>query len=853
MFRNRGRGGGSSQRPNVGPRRSNIGNGNGNGNHRGAVGMASFRVRIPDNVLPGDEFQVYAGSQIVRVRCPMDSRPGQSLQITVPVNSNGNTPPPSENGSASARNSFNSSSETAPRTSYNGNGNSYNNNYGMENRTSNGAENSSSTSPGPQAPQEQFQGNRENGNPQQQRNSSSVRRITDSDPPAYMVSIPQGVVAGEQFPVTIRGQQLMVKCPSNASPGMSVRIVPPLPEDPLEPQEDFEPNYNYSNEDSAAERNSGMYPQPPDMERNTSHGDGQLEHQNPRQQPSERTQLFEVEVPPGVEPGAPFALLAGGVRVLVVCPNDAGPGRRIRFQLPLALTLQHQRIENSRQQPNEMQQIKLSYDKDGWTRTVRATDLKFQWIRMDGEGGVDTDVMGGQGGRRRFNMDKSAYVRRLEFKLGEDPRIRTGILSLAPATESVVDSKIKSADGRDLVTYGDLARAQMKSFDEKTEWFQETCAKLCVEWNEGHMRMNIRRQYLLGDSVDAVMSLSRKDLRKLWRFEFIGEMGIDAGGLAREWFELVCKEIFDPDTGLWTSSATNQMSMTINPASEYCCEDHLVYYRFLGRVMGKAMFDRQLIKGHMVKHLYKHILGWPIYFKDLESIDEEYYNNLKQLRIMHNNGDDISCLCLDFTVTSEIMGIKKTVELVRGGADIEVTNDNFPEYVEACLKYKLMGSVKPQLNELLLGFFDVIPEPLLTIFDYQELELIMCGLPHIDLDDWKAHTEYSGEYEELCIHHPTVEWFWETLEEFNDEMKARLLLFVTGTSGVPSRGFGVLQSNDGNIRNFTIHGVSAEIWFYPRAHTCFNRIDLPLYGSKVQLQERLKLAVTMSATGFDIE
>jgi hypothetical protein len=284
----------------------------------------------------------------------------------------------------------------------------------------------------------------------------------------------------------------------------------------------------------------------------------------------ESSQLFEVQVPPGVEPGASFALLAGGVRVLVTCPFNARPGQLIRFKLPLTLTQQQAGSANSRQQPNEIQQIKLSYDKDGWTRTVRATDLKFQWIRMDGKGDVDVDVMSGRGGRRRFHMEKSAYVRRLEFKLGEDPRIRTGILSLVPATESVVDSKIKSADGRDLVTYGDLARAQMKSFDEKTEWFQETCAQLCVEWNEGHMRMNIRRQYLLGDSVDAVMSLSRKDLRKLWRFEFIGEMGIDAGGLAREWFELVCKEIFDPDTGLWMSSATNQMSMTINPASGAC-------------------------------------------------------------------------------------------------------------------------------------------------------------------------------------------------------------------------------------------------------------------------------------------
>jgi hypothetical protein len=68
-------------------------------------------------------------------------------------------------------------------------------------------------------------------------------------------------------------------------------------------------------------------------------------------------------------------------------------------------------------------------------------------------------------------------------------------------------------------------------------------------------------------SIDALKSLSRKDLRKLWRFEFIGEMGIDAGGLAREWFELVTKEIFDPDMGLWQSSESNQMCMTINPAS----------------------------------------------------------------------------------------------------------------------------------------------------------------------------------------------------------------------------------------------------------------------------------------------
>ena len=150
----------------------------------------------------------------------------------------------------------------------------------------------------------------------------------------------------------------------------------------------------------------------------------------------------------------------------------------------------------------------------GWTRIVRATDSKFRWIRKDDQGGNNTNNRFNNGDvdlNKRFNFDKSAYVRKLEFREGVDPRIRTCILSLVPASEAVGDSKVKSTDGRDLVTYSDLAQAQVKNFDEKA---QDTCAQLCVEWNEGHMRMNVRRQFLLGDSVDAVMSLSRKDLRK---------------------------------------------------------------------------------------------------------------------------------------------------------------------------------------------------------------------------------------------------------------------------------------------------------------------------------------------------
>jgi E3 ubiquitin-protein ligase NEDD4 len=234
----------------------------------------------------------------------------------------------------------------------------------------------------------------------------------------------------------------------------------------------------------------------------------------------------------------------------------------------------------------------------------------------------------------------------------------------------------------------------------------------------------------------------------------------------------------------------------------------LFIFHALGRIMGKALFDGQLVSCHMAQHLYKHILAWPITFGDLKQVDEEYYRSLTQLADLDKKGENLAdILCMTFTTTKEAFDCKEEIELVEGGADTDVTNENYPEYLEACLKYRMLDQVQPQLMQLLVGFLEVIPEPLLTIFDFQELELLMCGLPTIDIDDWRQNTEYSGTFEDTGGYHEVCEWFWEVVSEFEDEMKARVLQFVTGTSGVPAAGFGILQGNDGNICEFTIHGV----------------------------------------------
>lgn len=232
--------------------------------------------------------------------------------------------------------------------------------------------------------------------------------------------------------------------------------------------------------------------------------------------------------------------------------------------------------------------------------------------------------------------------------------------------------------------------------------------------------------------------------------------------------------------------------------------------------MGRALLDRQLIHGHLVRSLYKHILGWPITFDDLAAQDEEYYNSLKALLDMDD--DTLDAMCLDFTVTEELFGARQVVELVPDGGNIEVTKSNLVDYLEANLRYQMLERTRLQLTELLLGFFDVVPEPVLTVFDSHELELILCGLPTIDMDDWEANTKYAGRFKDDGDKHKVVKWFWEIVRhDFDAEMKARLLQFVTGTSGVPSRGFSVLQGNDGSIKKFCLQGVDSSVHNYPRA------------------------------------
>ncbi|XP_047516489.1 E3 ubiquitin-protein ligase NEDD4 isoform X5 [Pieris napi] len=346
--------------------------------------------------------------------------------------------------------------------------------------------------------------------------------------------------------------------------------------------------------------------------------------------------------------------------------------------------------------------------------------------------------------------------------------------------------------------------------------------------------IKVRRNSILEDSYRIISSVSRVDLlkTKLW-VEFESEVGLDYGGLAREWFFLLSKEMFNPYYGLFEYSAMDNYTLQINPNSGVCNEEHLNYFKFIGRVAGMAVYHGKLLDAFFIRPFYKMMLAKPIDLQDMESVDLEYYNSLMWIR-----DNDPSELYLTFAVDEEQFGKTYQRELKTNGANISVDNENKDEYIKSVIEWRFVRRVQEQMNAFLEGFGALVPPALLKIFDEHELELLLCGIQRIDVRDWRANTLYKGDYH---ANHLVVQWFWRVVLSFSNEMRSRLLQFVTGTSRVPMNGFKELYGSNGP-QLFTI-----EKWGspenYPRAHTCFNRIDLPPYETYQQLREKLIKAI----------
>ncbi|KAF0716258.1 Aste57867_2947 [Aphanomyces stellatus] len=374
------------------------------------------------------------------------------------------------------------------------------------------------------------------------------------------------------------------------------------------------------------------------------------------------------------------------------------------------------------------------------------------------------------------------------------------------------------------------------SFSLKYSWLLQQMAGAV----EGYTKLKVYRAELFRESIQILNLIPEDQLCTMTKISLLGESGIDAGGVTREWYTLLSSAIFEPDQGLFITNKADQ-SLFINPNSAtHHGPNHLQVYHAIGRLLGKAIVDGQVLPFQFSVPLFKALLGYPVSIEDIRYLDPVVYSSLVFVRDCNS---DVAELALTFSAT---LDASTEVDLVPNGRAIEVTCANKAEYIERMVQYLLFDRVAPQLEKIVQGLYDVLPQELLMPFDYKELELVLCGFAEIDVADWKRSTNVTENLKDV------VNWFWDIVFGLTSAERAKLLQFTTGSSRVPLQGFKGMTSYDGKLCPFSLYGIRYTRGAFPKVHSCFNRIDLPIYPTRDLLEEGIQVLLRIDDAVFSM-
>ncbi|KHN79903.1 E3 ubiquitin-protein ligase HECW2 [Toxocara canis] len=377
------------------------------------------------------------------------------------------------------------------------------------------------------------------------------------------------------------------------------------------------------------------------------------------------------------------------------------------------------------------------------------------------------------------------------------------------------------------------------SFDDKLENFYASLQRSGYGQGPSKIRFRLRRSHLLNDAYDQMLAADPMMLRKARiSVTFDEEEGLDYGGPSRELFFLLSRELFNPYYGLFEYSANDTYTVQISPMSVFV-DNHLKWMELCGRILGLALVHRCLIDTFFTRAFYKLLLQVPFTISDLQSLDSQFHNSLLWIKENEITPD----MELTFSTTQDIGGEIIEKELITDGKNQLVTEENKHDFISLMVKWRIERGVEEQSRALLKGLHQVIEPEYLHVFDGDQLELILSGTVEIDIEDWRENTEYKGGY---YPDHVCIEWFWNTVYAMTNADRLKLLQFVTGTSSIPYEGFRALRGSSGPKR-FTIEKWGSEDSL-PRAHTCFNRLDLPPYPTQQRLNAKLRIAINESIT-----
>jgi ubiquitin-protein ligase E3 C len=385
-------------------------------------------------------------------------------------------------------------------------------------------------------------------------------------------------------------------------------------------------------------------------------------------------------------------------------------------------------------------------------------------------------------------------------------------------------------------------------------------------------RVTIRRADLYADSMQQLNGLGAR-LKNQIQVTFVNqhgteEAGIDGGGVFKEFLDDLIKDAFlpdpknnadDDDEDNIIKNATPQLfvetpvqTLTVNLSLPSRDARILAHYSFLGRVLGKAVYESILVEPQFALPFLNQCLGKTNSIEDLKNYDEEYYSNLSKLRRFSKEELEISGLTFELTFGGSSGSKPRTVELEPGGRSKAVTQKNAFKYTNLVANELLNKQGAEQTKAFLSGFRDLIPVSWVRLFSCTELQKLISGddtIRGIDVPGLKKSMSYLGGYHES---QPYIQAFWDILEnDFTPEQQRKFLRFMTSCSRQPLLGFSSLEPppsiqqirlrEDDRTKNSRL----------PTSQTCMNLLKLPNYDDRDLLKEKLIAAVEAGA-GFEL-
>ena len=308
--------------------------------------------------------------------------------------------------------------------------------------------------------------------------------------------------------------------------------------------------------------------------------------------------------------------------------------------------------------------------------------------------------------------------------------------------------------------------------------------------------ITVHRNRLVEDGYRQLGGLGMTSLKGLIRVRFVNiqgldEAGIDQDGVFKEFLEETIKKVFDPGLNLFCT--TSEERLFPSPLS-HITENHLDLFEFVGKMIGKAVYEGIVVDVPFASFFLTQILGHDhsamySYLDEMSSADPELHKNLNYVK--HYDGD-LEDLGLTFSFDQDILGKVVTYELIPGGRTINVTNTNKISYIHHMAHFKMHKQIATQVAAFRKGFKAVIKPDWLNMFSGPEVQRLISGdNSPVDLRDLRRNTSYYGGFHDS---HRVINWLWEILEkDFNDKERSLFLKFVTSCSKPPLLGFENLE------------------------------------------------------------